>query len=245
MKDSRSVSTAEEGSGCGEVSLAGSSHTSDADKASLGSMDQEKLKRSHHVFSQHLELVEALITTSHVEPEELEEGQLVVDSFKEALGPRLGEISPRPVKEVQLGEDGLCETIVPLTAGGSQNSSQLLKASVAVGIPNSTASAIAPTFNLPPDNRPLLKSSFPFRHPGDFVGKLSLREAKRMARLKIASMQSSSSSLMKKADVTSAASPRSPGRLARDLSRSGSIALTSSSSSRKGKAALLGSFVSF
>lgn len=257
MEKSRSVTTAEEGSGCGEVNVQDSPYNSDMDKASLGSLDKANLKPPCQLKSRHLEIMEALITTSDADSEGKEEGEIdvseegeIVAGSKRGLGGHdlddlgLGPFpSPiRSAKETQLETNGMCDKAASLTKAGLIHPNPLLKVPASS---SSLNSSIAPTFNLPSATRPILKPSLPIRWSGDFVGKLSLREAKRMARLKIASRRSSSSSLLRKAAATLSAPIRPTSDMHLGTSNPESIAQSFSFGSRKEKAIQLGGLVGF
>lgn len=209
LDEASSEQSLDDSSACGEALHGESPDGSEVEETPPSALG--KTKGRSQLSIRQLEIVNSLNETKPAEVEELEEGELRLENIEqppafENDGPTRDTSGLRSPSGGLAFEAPLPSCDGPLVHSGKSNGddtfyeNEFQRPSPGVAIP-------CPLKILPSSKPPspdLLKSALPFPPPrkfsssnrsGGFVGKLSLREAKRMTRLKIARTRSSSASL--------------------------------------------------
>lgn len=228
MDGDQSELSLDEGSGCGDGQLAMSPEVSEAEETPPSL--RRKSKGSCQLSLRQLEIVESLENSISVEHKELEEGEFMVDQPMEQIG--FGPISDGPGPNLPL-------------VGVADLPNPPILPPASSPCPSQPDPSIPPLVKSIPSNRSISKAATAHRL-GGFVGKLSLREAKRMARLKIARSHASSNSQLKNATGKLAAIAAKSGGMGSDATKPmRSHSSTASINSRRSTAIHLGETMGF
>lgn len=249
MGDSLSENSADLGSGCGDGEV--SPVVSEGEASVGGSVGKAKRLSEHQ-----LEIVEALIASSNAVCDELEDGEIGPGQPNSGAvnldGP--GYVPSNPIEgspdvghSVAKKDLGCAPSPIPVASPSTVQpvvpsaSASATKLPVLPNLPSSSSPVTLLSNNQPFSKPPCFKS-----RPGALVGKLSLRAAKRLARLKLVSKQSSSNSHSKRHGAPDAARPLSSTESVPEIVKPAQQCPSSSTeTSRREHATQLGGLVGF